>query len=78
MQDASGAEFGKGSGPVPDSSSMGSDSSGLVLPFSDWQLEPDEIEICKRPNHELWILGSGGFGKVLRASDVCVAQRLVL
>lgn len=28
------------------------------------QIDPDEIEICKRPDGTEWLLGEGSFGKV--------------
>lgn len=28
------------------------------------QINPDEIEICKRPDGKDWLLGEGSFGKV--------------
>lgn len=37
------------------------------LPFSDWELTPQEIEILKRPDGSDWCLGSGGFGQVYKA-----------
>jgi hypothetical protein len=35
-----------------------------MLPFSDWRIEPEEIEIDCRPDGTLWRLGGGGFGDV--------------
>lgn len=40
-----------------------------MLPFSDWRIEPEEIEIDRRPDGSLWRLGGGGFGDV-RAQTV--------
>ena len=35
-----------------------------MLPFSDWRIEPEEIEVDRRPDGSLWRLGGGGFGDV--------------
>ena len=35
-----------------------------MLPFSDWRIEPEEIEIDRSPDGSLWRLGGGGFGDV--------------
>ncbi|GAB4815748.1 hypothetical protein N2152v2_002794 [Parachlorella kessleri] len=40
--------------------------SGLV-PWNDWEIRPEEIEIMKRPDGGDWELGSGGFGQVYKA-----------
>ena len=46
------------------SSSELSGSREIVLPFSDWRLEPSEINFCQRDDGQPWMLGSGAFGKV--------------
>jgi hypothetical protein len=46
-----------------------------MLPFSDWRIEPEEIEIDCRPDGTLWRLGGGGFGDV-RAPPRAPARRL--
>ncbi|PRW39362.1 serine threonine- kinase [Chlorella sorokiniana] len=61
---------------LPSKTSSGGGSTTLVPieeslprldPFSDWQITPEEIEICKRPDGSDWELGTGGFGKVYKA-----------
>ena len=32
----------------------------------DWELLPRDVEICKKSNGTLWILGKGGFGEVFK------------
>jgi hypothetical protein len=32
--------------------------------LSDWEIEQEDIEICRRENGEYWEIGTGGFGKV--------------
>lgn len=39
-------------------------SRDLQLAFSDWLVNPEEIEICKRADGSNWELGAGGFGRV--------------
>ncbi len=34
------------------------------MPWSDWEVSDDQIEICKRPDGSDWELGAGAFGKV--------------
>ncbi|KAL4437438.1 hypothetical protein ABPG75_004577 [Micractinium tetrahymenae] len=51
---------GGGSGP----GRLGSGSD--ALPWSDWEIRPDELEVVKRPDGSDWLLGSGGFGKVYK------------
>ncbi|KAI7837019.1 hypothetical protein COHA_009097 [Chlorella ohadii] len=54
-------------------SGSGAGSGGLnrffsaALPWSDWEIRPEELEIAKRPDGSDWVLGSGGFGKVFKA-----------
>jgi len=31
---------------------------------SDWEIVPDELEICRRPDGSEWTLGSGASAKV--------------
>ena len=40
--------------------------SMLELPSlpSDWEIQPQQIEIARRPNGSLWEIGTGAFGKV--------------
>ena len=35
-----------------------------VMPWSDWEIDSGEIQICLRPNGAEWELGCGSFGKV--------------
>ncbi len=42
-----------------------------MLPFSDWRIEPEEIEIDRRPDGSLWRLGGGGFGDVRFSAHFC-------
>ncbi|KAL4421913.1 hypothetical protein ABPG77_005197 [Micractinium sp. CCAP 211/92] len=51
---------GGGSGP----GRMGSSSD--QLPWSDWEIRPDELEVAKRPDGSDWLLGTGGFGRVYK------------
>ena len=38
---------------------------GQTVPDSSWQIRPEDIEICQKPDGSGdWQLGSGGFGKV--------------
>ena len=39
----------------------------LQVPFSDWELRPEDVSICKRANGEDWQIGNGAFGQVRRA-----------
>lgn len=34
------------------------------VPFSDWELRPEDIEICTRPDGRQWEIGAGAFGQV--------------
>ena len=34
------------------------------MPWSDWEVPGDQIEICRRPDGLDWELGAGAFGKV--------------
>ncbi len=42
-------------------------SSDLEQLPCDWRMEPEELEILKRPDGSDWQLGSGAFGVVLKA-----------
>ena len=37
------------------------------IPWSDWEVSLQELEVCYRPDGTEWVLGSGGFGKVYKA-----------
>ena len=41
-------------------------SSRKLQETYDWELLPSDVEICRRPNGHLWILGRGGCGEVYR------------
>ena len=48
---------------------LGNQGSSIELPsmpWSDWEVPGDQIEICKRPDGSDWELGAGAFGKVQR------------
>lgn len=30
----------------------------------DWRIEPQRLEVCKRPDGSYWKLGGGGYGEV--------------
>ena len=53
---------------IPDSStagdSVGTHSMRTASSWMDGELNPDEIQICKRPDGTDWLLGQGKFGKV--------------
>ena len=51
-----------------------------TVPDSSWQIEPEDIDICKKPDGSDWQLGSGGFGKVQRIPTVApyLAQQAIL
>ena len=44
-----------------------SSALSMELPFSDWEIKPEELAVMKRPDGSEWELGSGGFGKVYKA-----------
>ena len=52
------------------------------VPWSDWQIDPRDIQIVQRPNGKDWLLGGGAFGQVRRCTvlALCAAalQRLLL
>ena len=46
---------------------------GQTVPDSSWQIKPEDIEICQKPDGSGdWQLGSGGFGKVRPALGPCL------
>ena len=46
---------------------------GQTVPDSSWQIKPEDIEICQKPDGSGdWQLGSGGFGKVRPALGTCL------
>ncbi|KAK9829800.1 hypothetical protein WJX72_007980 [[Myrmecia] bisecta] len=57
------------SSPPNFKSKVSSNSSATLveMPWSDWELDPSQIEICKKPNGEDWVLGAGSYGKVYKA-----------
>jgi hypothetical protein len=63
-QQASSSTMGAVSGLVP---SAGTGHAEYEVPFSDWEIDPKDIEIMKRPDGSEWELGAGGFGKVYKA-----------
>ena len=54
------------------SSSSSASSSSSFSPSShpsdryDWELLPSDVEICKKPDGQLWVLGRGGCGEVYK------------
>ena len=47
----------------PSAQDLSASSSALKY---DWELEPSEVTISKRPDGSLWRLGKGGFGEVFK------------
>ena len=41
-------------------------NSGAVSDRYDWELMPGDVEICKKTDGQLWLLGRGGCGQVYR------------
>lgn len=41
------------------------------VPWSDWQIDQEDILLCKRPDGKLWELGSGASAKVPHAIPHC-------
>ncbi|KAI3429894.1 hypothetical protein D9Q98_010205 [Chlorella vulgaris] len=37
-----------------------------TLPWSDWEMRIEEVDIARRPDGSEWLLGSGGFGRVYK------------
>ncbi len=51
-------------GKGPDRPLTLSEHLAQTIPDSCWQIKPEDIEICQRPDGSGdWQLGSGGFGK---------------
>lgn len=71
-----GAAAAEGDPPAmqhrPASGGLGSGgvSSGSIvlpeMPWSDWALQPEEVEVCRRPDGSWWQLGSGACGTVYK------------
>ena len=57
----------KEAGRMPASSpSSSSPPSSKPIERYDWELLPSDVEICKKSDKQLWILGRGGCGEVYR------------
>ena len=41
-------------------------SERLTAPTYSWELQPEDVQICQRPDGSKWYLGRGGFGEVLK------------
>ena len=41
------------------------------VPWSDWQIDQEDITICQRPDGRLWELGSGASAKVGVSTCMC-------
>ena len=41
-------------------------SERLTAPTYSWELQPEDVQICQRPDGSKWFLGRGGFGEVLK------------
>lgn len=39
------------------------------VPFSDWEIDADELAICLRPDGRKWELGAGAFSKVIHCGQ---------
>jgi hypothetical protein len=73
----SGNSFGAGSfprssleavSPTGTGSPSAAEYSGAWdMPFSDWEVDPNELEIMKRPDGSDWLLGRGAYGTVYKA-----------
>lgn len=48
------------------SASSSAVSKGEASTSYDWELQPCDVEICKKSDGTLWRLGKGGFGEVFR------------
>ncbi|KAK9812676.1 hypothetical protein WJX72_001681 [[Myrmecia] bisecta] len=40
----------------------------LMMPWSDWEIAPQELAICRRPDGSEWELGTGASGRVFKAT----------
>lgn len=81
IRSSAGSGFTAGTGGPPSRLSMESPSGedagspraelssmlSMELPFSDWEIKPEELEVMKRADGGDWELGSGGFGRVYKA-----------
>jgi hypothetical protein len=60
-------------GAISDSGGDGAAANGVLdlprVPFSDWELRPEDIEICRRPDGRQWEIGTGAFGQVSPGAD---------
>ena len=45
------------------------------VPWSDWQIDQEDISLCQRPDGRLWELGAGASAKVSRTILSAVATR---
>ena len=41
-------------------------SERTTPPTYSWELQPEDVQICQRPDGSKWYLGRGGFGEVLK------------
>jgi hypothetical protein len=61
----------RSAGANSDSGCEGAAANGALdlprVPFSDWELRPEDIEICRRPDGRQWEIGAGAFGQVYKA-----------
>lgn len=48
-------------------SAMQSKSSLVCCGAGDWEISPEDIEICRHPDGSEWLLGQGRFGQVCKA-----------
>ena len=51
---------------MPPSSPSASSPPSKPIERYDWELLPSDVEICKKSDKQLWILGRGGCGEVYR------------
>eukprot|EP00884_Botryococcus_braunii_P010360 jgi/Botrbrau1/19325/Bobra.0073s0056.1 len=63
-----GADEGMNNAGIGRAGSVASSVTDLpVLPWSDWHIEPSDLQICTHPDGTQWKLGSGGYGSVYKA-----------
>lgn len=43
------------------------------IPFSDWEVDADDVAICVRPDGRRWEVGAGAFSKVGHPGSLCHA-----